>query len=84
MKKSEVVWLIVRLAGVYFFWLAFETSVTLLASLGALSSARGMPGATGWVIVQLLLKMVVYAVLGRYCVEDGNLIFNILNRESAD
>jgi hypothetical protein len=84
MKKSEVVWLIVKLAGVYFCWLAFEASLTLLASLGALSGARGMPGATGWVIVPLMLKAGVYAALGFYCVENGSLFFSILNRESAD
>ena len=84
MNKSEVVWLIVRLAGLYFFWQAFEALVALLTSLGALSGARGVLEATGWVIGQLLLKAFVYVVLGIYCVDNGKLFFSILNREAAD
>ncbi|HEV7892529.1 MAG TPA: hypothetical protein VGP08_18090 [Pyrinomonadaceae bacterium] len=83
MTKREVVWLIVRLAGLYFLWNAVTSSLGLFASLQLLDGAATPRGA-GAVLLQALVVTAFYAVIGLYCVNDGRVFFNVLNREASE
>lgn len=86
MTKREVVWLIIRLAGLYFLWNAVTSAATLVAGLQAFLQAfdayalaqRG----SGVVLAQMLFMTVLYSALGLYCVNNGRVFFHVLNRES--
>ncbi|HEX8282565.1 MAG TPA: hypothetical protein VF588_04385 [Pyrinomonadaceae bacterium] len=83
MTKSEVVWLIIRLAGVYFLWQALETAVGFLTGAGLAIGPRPMVAGSAVVLVGMLLKATFYTVLGFYCIGNGRLLFRVLGRESA-
>lgn len=83
MTKREVVWLIIRLAGLYFLWNAVASSLALLASLHLFLEGLGTTHrGSGTVFFQAFVVTAVYAGLGLYCVNDGRVFFYVLNREA--
>jgi preprotein translocase subunit SecG len=83
-KKREVIWLLIRLAGLWLLWQSLEDAVTLMSSyLTAIQEANLMSRST-WVLVAMFLRMGIHLALGLYCLGAGNLFFDLLNREKPD
>lgn len=83
MTKREVVWLIIRLAGLYFLWQAVESTVGFVTGLWVANGAYSMPGNSALVLLAMLFKAALYSVLGFYCIGNGRLFFRVLSRESV-
>ena len=81
MTKREVVWLIIRLAGLYFLWQAVESAVCFVTSAGIVNGPSGVAGDSSQVLLLMLFKAALYSALGFYCVRDGKFFFDVLSRE---
>lgn len=87
MTKREIVWLIVKLIGVYFIYEAAMSAWNLLATFFTLISVsdryiggddtRNFLKLIAWAIAM----MAFHAWIGWYLINDGRLLFQILNRE---
>jgi hypothetical protein len=80
MNKREVVWLLVRLIGLYLLYLAATTSIsllgTLLTALQAEIASRSM-----LMFFPSALLAVMEGIAGFYLLNTGTVLFNILARE---
>jgi F0F1-type ATP synthase membrane subunit c/vacuolar-type H+-ATPase subunit K len=83
MTKRNVVWLIVRLVGLYLLWGAVTSAFGLVAGLLAFKSFVAVR-EEGAFFVQPFVMTVLYTALGLYCVADGRVLFYVLNRESDE
>jgi hypothetical protein len=84
MTKRQVVWLLIRGAGLWFLLQSVEYTNTLTSTyLHASQNADLLSRSTG-VFVQLILQIGLNLFLGVYCVRFGNLFFFLLNRENID
>ncbi|HVF44093.1 MAG TPA: hypothetical protein VM936_13810 [Pyrinomonadaceae bacterium] len=82
MRKTEVIWLIIRVVGLYFLWQSVETVIALVANFKVASATPGLLANSGGVFMQLIFKAGLYCVLGLYCVGDGRVFFHVLDKES--
>jgi hypothetical protein len=84
MTKREVVWLIIRLAGLYFLWHAGESTIGFVTSVGLVTGEPRMRGdSTALLLGMLFIKACFYSVLGFYCLGNSRLLFRVLSREST-
>jgi hypothetical protein len=84
MRKRELIWLIIRVAGLYFLWQSVETVIALIAGFKLANSAPGLLENAGGLLMQFVFKAGLYCVLGLYCVGDGRVFFHVLDKESDD
>jgi hypothetical protein len=82
MTKKEVIWLLIRIAGLYFVWQGIESSIALLANLMTMGNAPELIPKSGGVIVQSILLMMLYAGLGLYMMSNGGFFYQVLSRQS--
>ena len=84
MTKREAIWIVIRLAGLWFFWHSLETALSIFSTY-ALANSEGLivPGSSR-MFVWPALSMVLYLAIGLYCLAGGGMIFNVLNREPDD
>ncbi|HEX9962116.1 MAG TPA: hypothetical protein VGB00_14365 [Pyrinomonadaceae bacterium] len=90
MTKREVVWLIIKLIGVYFI---YETAMSAWNLIGAIFTLMSLGGSVRLVfaegnnfyrLIAWSLAMAVFnGWLGWYLIKDGSLLFQILNREES-
>lgn len=86
MKKSEFIWILVRLSGLVALACALYNFVLAVWSYIAVVSFSGPrnPSESGMIstaIVLILVKALSFAVLSLYLLKGGRLIFDLLNRE---
>ncbi len=81
MNKKEVVWVIVRLIGVYLLYLAAITSISLLGTLLTALQMPEVPSKSILMFVPTGLLAIMEGVAGFYLVNSGTVLFNILARE---
>jgi hypothetical protein len=81
MKKREVIWLLIRIAGLVFLWQAVENVVGYIITYPFFANSLLMPRNFGVAFLILILKAVLYSALGWYCLVGGQFVFNLLNRE---
>lgn len=82
MHKKQVIWLLIRLAGLWLMWQAIEDTITFMSSyLTAIQEPSVMSRST-WVLVAMFLRVGVHMGLGLYCLVAGNRFFDLLNRET--
>jgi hypothetical protein len=84
MTKPQVIWLSIRLAGVWFLWQSIENAVALLSTYLQVSQDRELLSRSSAILLQIVLLMGVHTALGIYCLGGGTLLFNLLNREKPD
>jgi hypothetical protein len=81
LNKKEVVWLIIRLIGLWLVWQAIEsTSPLITLILGGLPSNYILTFILS--ILRDLVRIVFYLALGIYFLKGGGLIFGLLNHEA--
>jgi predicted membrane protein len=87
MTKREIVWLIVKLIGVYFLYEAAASALGLIGTIFTLISVAGRYlGADDKfnffkVIAWAIAMTFLYGWIGWYLINDGRLLFALLNRE---
>jgi|GEM_PF-2574521 len=97
MSKREVIWLLIRLTGVYLIGQAFFSTITYLLVFygwGISATLSGKtPGSSGLgtfglqlneLRIPMALGIIVPAVVGLYLTRGGRLIFKILNYEGKE
>ena len=84
MNKREVIWLLIRLAGLWLLWQAVEDAITLMSSYLTAIEQTNLLSRSTWVLVAMFLRMGIHLALGLYCLSAGNLFFDLLNREKPD
>lgn len=84
MTKKEVIWLLIRLAGLWFLWEFIANGITLLTTYAHASQDEQLLARSAAVFMQLIIQIGVYLGLGIYCVRFGDLFFDVLNREDPD
>jgi hypothetical protein len=82
MTKKQVIWLLLRLAGLWFLWQALITSLNLVW-MGTVMTMSEAPN-TGALLLQSAAFVIGYGVLGVYCLLGGKILFHFLNREDND
>jgi hypothetical protein len=81
MKTNDVIWLLIRIAGLYFLWQCFESVVALISNFVAFSESPGLLEKSTGVQLQILLRIGLYLGLGIYMLANGSLFFQVLNRQ---
>ncbi|HEV7643846.1 MAG TPA: hypothetical protein VGO50_07910 [Pyrinomonadaceae bacterium] len=81
MNKKEVVWLVVRLIGVYLLYLAAITSISLIGTLLTALQTPELASRSMSMFVSPALLAVMEGIVGFYLVNTGTVLFNILARE---
>ena len=87
MTKREIVWLIIRLVGVYFIFQAVLSAWDLIAILAAFFSDvakmiyAGIAFSSVKVMIWTISMLAFYGFLGWYFVKDGSKLYEILYRE---
>jgi len=86
MTKKQVIWLIIRLVGVWFCWEALNTTATVLGTLTLMADLESgqqvvTKATSGMAFIQIVLGGVLKLVVGVYCVGGGEFLFSLLNRE---
>ena len=84
MTKREVIWLLIRLAGVYFLAKGLLMTLELLNVL-LVPLAYDLPGLTFSSLIREqfspLLVTLFYLALGLYLIYRGGVVFRVLNRQ---
>lgn len=84
MTKAEVVWLLIRIAGLYFIYQSIEIAISTFGALLVVSEARhGIPNSGG-LLIPAIIRIVLYAWLGIHLLNDGGKFFRLLNRRPDD
>jgi hypothetical protein len=81
MKKSQFVYVIVRLIGVSFLAYTVITVLNVSSSLVVLSTTPAGNSFAGPLLLDLVIRALVGLVIGFYLIIDGKLLFSILDRE---
>jgi hypothetical protein len=80
-NKREVVWLLIRIAGLYFFWHAIENGFSLIAGHAVAREATELLDKSGGIFIQAVLRTCLYLWLGLYCIGGGHIFFRLLTRQ---
>jgi len=82
MKKSELIYVIVRLGGVIFLVLAAWSTLNFVSGVIAVSGNPAATRLTSALGVDWLIRTSVEIIAGLYLVIGGGALFAILNREN--
>ena len=83
MDKKQIVWILVRLIGVFLLYQAVFATVNL-GYFMVLFFLSHQPGATLGLFSQQLLITAIYAVGAVYLLSDGRWLFRLVNSEHDD
>lgn len=84
MTKTEVTWLLIRVAGLYFIYQSIEVAISILGVLFVAGEAPGVMSKSTGVLLPAIIRIVFYAWLGIYLLNDGSKFFQMLNRRPDD
>jgi hypothetical protein len=84
MTKAEVIWLLIRVAGLYFIYQSIEVAISTFGVLLVASEAPGVMSKSAGVLLPAIIRIVFYAWLGIYLLNDGSKFFQMLNRRPDD
>ena len=84
MTKAEVIWLLIRVAGLYFIFQSTEVAIGTFGALLVAGQEPGLMSRSAGVLLPAIIRIVFYAWLGIYLLNDGNKFFQMLNRRPDD
>ncbi len=84
MTKAEVIWLLIRVAGLYFIYQSIEATISTFGVLLVAGEARSGISKSAGVLLPSIIRIVFYAWLGIYLLNDGSKFFQMLNRRPDD
>jgi len=83
MNKKQIVWLLVRLIGVFLLYNAVFATVNL-GYMAVLFFVSRQPGLTFALFIQQLSITAIYAAAAAYLLNDGRWLFRLVNSEPDD
>ncbi len=81
MKKSEFIWLILRLIGIICIYLAITNLVALFANIFTFMEVPELISKSFGILFQQITLIVIQGLLGIYLIRDGSHFFGLLNKE---
>jgi len=81
MKKSEAVWLITKLIGLYFVYSAITSAISFIGSFLLALQNPELFSKSFTILLQSIVLIAFYGLVGNYLLKDGKFLFDILNRE---
>lgn len=81
MSKKDVIWLLIRIAGLYLIWQSVQSLVALSSGLVAAGNTPGLLSVSAGVFFQSILRIGLYLSLGFYMLLNGKLFFHLLSRQ---
>ena len=81
MNKKEVIWLLIRIAGLYLIWQSVQSLVALSSGLVAAINTPRLWSVSAGVFFQSVLQIGLYLSLGFYMLLNGRLFYHLLSRE---
>jgi len=84
MTKAEVIWLLIRIAGLYFIFQSTEVAISTFGALIVAGETPGLISKSTGVLLPAIVRIVFYAWLGIYLLNDGTKFFQMLNRRPDD
>ncbi len=84
MTKKQVVWLLIRVAGLYFFWQSLTLTVSVSGAYALAGEEPELLAKASKAFLQAVVLAVLYRVLSLYCLGSGDAFFYLLNREPED
>lgn len=81
MKKSEVVWLAVKLIGLFCIYSAVTSTLTFLSSFLLALQNPELFRKSVIIFLQSIAMIGIYGIVGNYLLRDGKFLFDVLNRE---
>jgi hypothetical protein len=80
--KKQIVWLLIRLAGLWFLFQAVTGLVTLITTYFHTSQDERLLEKSTWLFLQQAGQIFLSFAIGLYCAGDGRILFELLNREN--
>jgi hypothetical protein len=81
LNKKEVVWLIIRLIGLWLVWEAIESTAPLI-TLITTGPVSNYLLTFVLAILRSLARIIFYLAVGIYFLKGGGVIFDLLNHEA--
>ncbi|MCD9189057.1 MAG: hypothetical protein LUM44_21750 [Pyrinomonadaceae bacterium] len=81
MKKSEIVWLTVKIIGLYCIYSAVTNILTFLSSFLLALQNPELFKKSVIIFLQSIVIIALYGIIGNYLLRNGKFLFDILNRE---
>jgi hypothetical protein len=81
MKKREIVWLVIKVIGLYFIYEAVTSGLKLIASFIVAFQAPELFYKSIGIFIPQIVLVALCAIIANYLLRDGRLVFDILNRE---
>lgn len=81
MNKKDVIWLLIRIAGLYFLWQSVEGVFALSSSYIVASNTPDLLSRSAGIFLQSIVRIGTYLSLGLYMLLNGRLIFDMLSRQ---
>ncbi|HEY0546306.1 MAG TPA: hypothetical protein VGC91_13080 [Pyrinomonadaceae bacterium] len=81
MTKKDVIWLLIRISGLYFILQGIESLLGLWASLITVNNSPGMLKNSAGVLLQSFLLTAIYFSFGIYMVSNGSFFYRLLSRQ---
>lgn len=81
MKKNEVVWLIIKLIGLYCVFSAITSAISFLGSFLTVLQEPKVLSTWFPIFLQSIAMIAFYGIVGNYLLKDGKFLFDILNQE---
>lgn len=85
MTKQELIWLLIRLVGVYFLAKGILLALELLAGIFLIleSGTLQVLGSLIGTYIGSLLRSLALSALGLYLLNGGSFLFRVLNRQPS-
>ena len=80
MTKTEIIWLLIRIAGLYFIYQSIELVISSFGVYLVASETPGMVSKSAGVLLPSIIRIIFCAVLGGYLLTDGDKFIQMLNR----
>lgn len=81
MTKRDVIWLLIRIGGLYFVWQGIESLLNLFTTFVAVSSTPALLANSIGILLQSVLLTGIYITLGLYMLSNGSFFYHVLSRQ---
>jgi hypothetical protein len=81
MNKQEVVWLIIRLIGLYLLYCAVTASINFLGTFMTAIQTPSLLEKSLGLFAQAIFLIAIQGIVGIYLLRDGGILFDILQSE---
>jgi hypothetical protein len=84
MTKKEIIWLLIRLAGLWFLWQSVQLAIALVGNYLHMRQSPELFTDSAGLWLQMILQLGIHLALALYCLGSGNQLFGLLAREQRE